>query len=161
MRVQSLRLRLLLVAPVRLLLGLVWLVAARAAGAASGPALVAFAVGAFALTFLASNDPRARLRGRGGYEPAELPAGAQVAPAWQHAAHALFPSTLGVSVLAAIALAFKPELSALLAGVLVGLGVAALLRVPSTDASLYFDPRARAVYRKELSCGAGTRTPTS
>src|SRR5262249_18470278 len=53
--VESLRLRLLLVAPLRLVLSGIWLVAAWVAGAAAGPALLAFAGGAFAVAFLASN----------------------------------------------------------------------------------------------------------
>lgn len=147
MTVQSLRLRLLLVGPLRLVLSVCWLVAARAAGATSGAALVAFAAGAFGMVFLASQDPRARLRG-GGAEPAELPAGATVAPAWLHAAHAAFPSTVGVSVLAAIALFVRPVLASLLGGVLAGLGLAALLAAYRTDACLYLDPRTRLVFRK-------------
>jgi hypothetical protein len=147
MTVQSLRLRLLLVGPLRLVLSGCWLVAARAAGATGGGALIAFAAGAFGVAFLAANDPRARLRG-GPAQPAELPAGAVVAPAWLHAAHAAFPSTVGVSVLAGVALAFRPELTALLAGILAGLGLAALLAAQRTDAGLYLDPRRRVLFRK-------------
>ena len=127
MRVESIRLRLLLVAPLRLVLGLVWLVAARAAGGPSGGTLVAFAAGAFAMAFLVPNDPRARFRRTPG-EPAELPADASVAPAWLHAVHSALPSTVGVSLLAAVALAFQPTLTALLGGILAGLGLVALLR---------------------------------
>lgn len=147
MTVESLRLRLLLIAPLRLVLSLVWLGAARAVGAANGAALLAFAAGAFGTVFLASNDPRARFRRDGG-DPVQLPDDARVAPAWLHAAHAAFPSTVGVSVLAAVALAFQPELTALLAGVLAGLGLAALLVAYRTDGRLYLDPRRRVVFRK-------------
>jgi hypothetical protein len=144
--VESVRLRLLLVGPLRLLLGIVFLSAARAAGGGSGATLVAFAVGAFAMAFLLSNDPRARFR-RGSGEPADLPADATVAPAWLHAFHAALPSTVGVSILAAITLAFKPTLTALLAGVLVGLGLVALLWAYGTDDGLYLDPRTRTIFR--------------
>lgn len=147
MTVQSLRLRLLLVGPLRLVLSVCWLAAARAAGAASSAALVAFAAGVFGSVFLASQDPRARLRG-GGTEPGELPADAIVAPTWLHVAHAAFPSTVGVSILAAIALFVRPVLASLLAGVLAGLGLAALLAAYRTDARLYLDPRRRLVFRK-------------
>jgi len=39
---------------------------------------------------------------------------------------ATYPSTLGLALLAAIALAFSPILAALLAGVIAGLGVAGI-----------------------------------
>jgi hypothetical protein len=55
---------------------------------------------------------------------------------------------VGVSVLAAIALAFQPTLTGLLAGILGGLGLAALLAVHRTDDRLYLDPRSRLVFRK-------------
>jgi hypothetical protein len=145
--VESLKLRLMLVAPLRLVLAAVWFVAARAAGSPADPALLAFAVGAFASFFLVANDPRARFR-RALDGPEQLPAGVTVAPAWQHAIHAALPSTVGVAVLAAIALAFQPTLTALLAGILGGLGLAALLALHRTDDRLYFDPRSRLVFRK-------------
>lgn len=147
MTVESLRLRLLLVGPLRLVLSLVWLEVAGIAGASSTPAFLGFAAGAFGAAFLVSNDPRALFR-RVGEEPAELPADARVAPAWLHAAHAAFPSTVGVSLLAAVALAIRPELTALLGGVLAGLGLAALLIAYRTDGRLYLDPRRRVVFRK-------------
>jgi hypothetical protein len=148
--VESLRLRLLLVAPLRLVLSGVFLVAARAAGAASGPALLAFAAGAFGIAFVASNDPRARFRRASG-EPAELPADASVAPPWLHAVHAALPSTVGVSVLAAVALPFQPALTALLGGILAGLGLAALLTAYGMDSRLYVEPRTRVVFRSKTS----------
>jgi len=146
MTVESLRLRLLLVAPLRLASSIVWLVAARAAGASTGAAFLAFAAGTLGLVFIATNDPRARFR-RAESEPEPLPADARVAPAWLHAVHASIPSTFGVSVLAAVTLAFRPTLSALLAGILAGLGAGALLAVRGVDERLYVDPRRRVVYR--------------
>jgi hypothetical protein len=147
MLVESVRLRLLLVAPLRILLGIVWLGAARAVGASGAAGLLAFAAGSFAMTFLISNDPRARFRNAPG-EPDVLPADANVAPAWLHALHAAFPSTVGVSVLAAVTLAFNPTFTALLAGVLAGLGLAALISWYSIDSGLYVDPRTGSVFRK-------------
>jgi hypothetical protein len=47
-----------------------------------------------------------------------------------------------------VALAFRPELTALLAGILAGLGLAALLAAQRTDAGLYLDPRRRVLFRK-------------
>jgi len=147
MLVESVRLRLLLIGPLRLILGAVWLGAARAAGGSGSVALLVFAAGAFAMAFLIWNDPRARFRGVRA-EPAQLPAHASVAPAWLHAAHAAYPSTIGVSVLAAATLAFDRTLTALLAGILAGLGLAALLAAHSIDGRLYVDPRGGAVFRK-------------
>ena len=147
MTVESVRLRLLLVAPLRLLLGIVFLAAARAAGGATGSTFLAFAAGAFAMAFLVPNDPRARFRGAPG-EPAELPANASVAPAWVHAFHASLPSTVGVSILAAVTLAFQPTLAALLAGTLAGLGLAAAFRAYAIDGSLYVDPHGGELFRK-------------
>jgi hypothetical protein len=145
--VESVRLRLLLVAPLRLALGVAWLLAARAAGGVTGGTLLAFAAGAFAMAFLVPNDPRARFRQTAG-EPAQLPADASVAPAWLHVVHAALPSTVGVSVLAAVTLAFEPALTALLAGILVGLGLTALLAAYGSDRRLYLDPRTRSLFRK-------------
>lgn len=147
MTVESVRLRLLLVAPLRLLLSIVFLAAARAAGGTSGATLLAFAAGAFAMAFLVPNDPRTRFRKAPG-EPAELPADASVAPAWLHALHASLPSTVGVSILAAVTLAFQPTLTALLAGILAGLGLAAAFRAHAIDGSLYVDPRGGELFRK-------------
>jgi hypothetical protein len=146
-RVESVRLRLLLIGPLRLALGIAWLLAARAAGGSTGAALLAFAAGAFAMAFVVPNDPRARFR-RASAEPAQLPADASVAPAWLHVVHAAFPSTVGVSVLAAVALAFQPTLTALLGGILAGLGLAALLSAYRIDGTLYLDPRSRTVFRR-------------
>lgn len=147
MLVESVRLRLLLIGPLRLVLAVAWLGAARAVGGSGSAALLAFAAGTFATAFLVWNDPRARLR-RVRDDPAELPADAGVAPAWRHAVHAAFPSTVGVSALAAVMLAFNSTLTALLAGILAGLGLAALLWTHSIDGRLYIDPRTGGVFRK-------------
>jgi hypothetical protein len=145
--VESVRLRLLLIGPVRLALSGVLLVAARAAGGSADATLIAFAVGAFALAFLVPNDPRARFRSTPA-KPEPLPAEAVVAPAWLHVVHAALPSTVGVSVLAAVALAFNAILAALLAGVLTGLGLAALYAAYRIDDGLYIEPRQHLVFRK-------------
>jgi hypothetical protein len=145
--VESVRLRLLLVGPLRLVLGGAFLVASRAAGGSSTGTLLAFAAGALGTAFVVSNDPRARFRRSSGV-PEALPPESTVAPAWLHALHAALPSTVGVSVLAAATLAFKPTLTALLAGVLAGLGFAALLVAYGIDGRLYLDPRTRTVFRR-------------
>lgn len=147
MTVESVRLRLTLVAPLRLALSVALLVAARAAGSPRDPALLSFASAAFVTFFFTANDPRARSRDASA-EPAELPADAKVAPTWAHAVHASFPSTVGVSILAAVALAFQPTLAALLAGILAGLGAAAVLSAYRTDHRLYLEPARRVVFRR-------------
>ena len=147
MTVHSVRGRTLLVIPIRLGLGVLWLVAARIAGASSGPAIVAFALGAAAVTFLAFNDPRARFA-RSEVEPLPLPPDAADAPRWQQALAAMLPSTVGVSILAAVSLAVDATLTALLGGVCAGLGVAALLALPRLPADLHVDPRTKVAYRR-------------
>jgi hypothetical protein len=144
--VHSLRERTLLVIPIRIALGAVWLVAARLAGSGSAPALLAFAVGLLGITLAALNDPRRRFA-HGDVEPLPLPPDAVVAPRLRQALGAMVPSTIGVSVLAAIALVPQPTLAALLGGVSAGLGLAALITVGRIDRALYADPKSGVVYR--------------
>ena len=117
------------VAPIRLAAGALGLVAARAAGASAGQALVAFAVGTLGFAFAALADPRRRFFAPR-EEPRPAPAGAQYESRLEAAAGAIFPSTVGVALLAAVALARAPTLSALLAGGIAGMGVAAVLSIP-------------------------------
>lgn len=147
MRLHSLRERTLLVIPIRLVLGVALLASARLAGARSGPALLAFAVGLVAIVFAVFNDPRRRLA-QGPVDPLPFPAGATVAPRPRQALAASVPSTIGVAFLALVALAPRPTLAALLAGVEAGLGVAALISLGRVDASLYVDPKSGAIYRR-------------
>ena len=148
MTLHSLRVRTVLVAPIRIGLGVLWLLAARLAGSAAGPAFIAFLVGVFATAFMALADPRARLL-PGQEEPGPVPAGARLAPRWRQALGACWPSTLGVSLLAAVAAVPSPTLTALLGGVSAGLGVAAVVSLPRVDPALLVDPRTRVVYRSE------------
>jgi hypothetical protein len=147
MTLHSLRARTLLIAPVRLALGGAWLIVARAAGSGATPALLAFVVGTFGITFLAFTDPRARFA-RSEVEPLPAPPGVVLAPWWRQALAASLPSTLGVSALAAVAAFPSPTLTALLGGVSAGLGIAALISLPSVDPALLVDPRSRVVYRR-------------
>lgn len=135
------------VIPLRLALGVLLLVVARLAGAESGPALLAFALGVLGIVFVIFNDPRARFLRRD-VEPLAWPAGATVAPVWRQALAAAFPSTVGVTVLALVAAVFRPALAALLAGVCAGLGVAALLSLGRVDPALHVDPKTDVVYRR-------------
>jgi hypothetical protein len=147
MTVHSIRDRALLVIPIRIALGLVWLAAAPLAGAGRGPAMFAFVIGLLGILIAIFQDPRRRFA-RSEPEPLELPPDAVVAPAWRQALAATLPSTVGVSVLAAIAVVPQPTLAALLGGVCAGLGVATLLSLSRIDATLYVDPRSRVFYRR-------------
>lgn len=147
MTLHSLRERTLLVIPVRIVLGVALFGGARLAGARNAPGLLAFGIGLLGVVFVISNDPRARLA-HGPVEPLPFPRDAVVAPRWRQALAASIPSTIGVATLTLIALAPQPTLAALLAGVEAGLGVAALIALGRVDASLFVDPKSRAVYRR-------------
>jgi len=141
----SLRGRLVAVAPLRIGLGLVWLAGARVSGAGSASALLAFATGALLLVILAVNDPRSRFFAPG--EAASVPPDATVARPVRQALRAAVPSTVGVSLLAALVVVPYPVLASFLGGVSAGLGVAGLLAAARTDPSLLVDPRTGRVYR--------------
>lgn len=147
MIVHRVRDRALLVIPIRVVLGLLWLAAARIAGAERGPALLAFVIGLLGILIAIFNDPRRRFA-QGKVEPLELPPEAVLAPAWRQALAAMLPSTVGVSALAAIAVVPQPTLAALLGGVCAGLGVATLLSLSRVDPTLYVDPRSHVFYRR-------------
>lgn len=147
MRLHSLWERTVLVIPIRIVLGVVLLVAARLVGSHGTAALLAFATGLVGIVFFLFNDPRARFV-RGSGEALPFPDDATLAPRWRQALGAMIPSTIGVAVLALIALATQPTLAALLAGIEAGLGVAAALSLARVDRSLYVDPRQRVVYRR-------------
>jgi hypothetical protein len=142
----SLRDRSLYVAPIRLGLGVVWLVAARLAGAPSTGALLAFAGGAFFTVVALFNDPRAAFLRR--EEPRAAPLDAHVATPVQQALRATMPSTFGVSVLAAMSLLVQPTLASVLGGISAGLGLAGLLYALRADPGLYVDPQDGVVYRR-------------
>lgn len=95
MTLHSLRDRALYVTPIRVVLGVVWLLAARVAGSPGTGALLAFAGGAFVIVFTLFNDPRSRFLRRG--EAQDAPACALVASRARQALHATLPSTAGVS----------------------------------------------------------------
>jgi len=113
----------LLVGPVRLALGAAALTAAIAIDLAAEKALVAAALGAV-LTIFTLVAPRGRERPSWRAVPIE-PTGHS---SWQRSlAVAMFPSTYTVALLAGIALAFNRTLTAVLAGVLIGMGGVALV----------------------------------
>jgi hypothetical protein len=146
MTLHSLRDRALYVTPIRIALGVVWLGAARIAGAPGTGAVLAFAGGVFLIVFTLFNDPRSRFLRRG--EARSAPAGASVAGPVRQALHATLPSTVGVSALAAVALVFEPTLTAFLGGISTGLGVAGALYAMRADPTLYVEPKSGVVYRR-------------
>ena len=66
----------------------------------------------------------------------------------RQALHATLPSTVGVSALAAVSLAFQPTLAAFLGGISTGLGIAGALYALRADPTLYVEPRSGVVYRR-------------
>ena len=147
MTLHSLRDSTLGVIPIRLVLGIVLLVAARLGGSANTPALLAFFSGVVGITFLLFNDPRSRFAPAPA-EPVDAPPEAKIAPVWRQALAATLPSTAGLTVLGFITLARQPTLTALLGGVCAGLAVAAALSLPRIDPALYVDPRSHRLYRR-------------
>ena len=146
MTLHSLRDRALYVTPIRIVLGGVWLVAARIAGSPATGALLAFAGGAFLIVFTLFNDPRSRFLPRG--EAKEAPDDVLVASRVRQALHATLPSTAGVSALAAVSLAFEPTLASFLGGISAGLGIAGALYAFRSDPTLYVEPKSGVVYRR-------------
>jgi hypothetical protein len=148
--VAALRTRVLAVAPVRGALALACLAGARLLGAGSTPALLAFATGAVGFTIALLGDPRQRLPAK---EPAGLPEDARLDPVWRAACSSLFPSTFGLVVLALLAAARQPTLTAFLGGGILGLGVAGVLSLPGLmerearyGGRLYVDRRTHRVF---------------
>ena len=122
---QSLPRRALVIAPIRLALAGLGLAAALVAGSPGASALLAFAATTVATVTLVIADPRARF-----FRIPELPPDAAPDAAedglGRLALTAAFPSTLGVAVLLGVTLATEPTLAAVMAGILAGLGLAAL-----------------------------------
>lgn len=143
----------LLIAGLRLALALAGAVAAAARGVDRGAVLGLLAVGIFALLLAVYGGDRRRRSELKFSEPQPVPANARFAGKARSLAHAAYPSTLGLTVLIAIALWPQPALAALLAGLLAGLGAMSLIgltRLTSWEASrgtrFYVDPHANAVY---------------
>jgi hypothetical protein len=117
----------LLVTPLRIALGCAVLVAARVAGAESTPAALAFATFAGGTLFVIVNDPRRHVWRRRRGDPLPVPLGARFISRLELLRSAVFPSTVGVTALAAIAIAVGSDtLAAACGGVLTGMGLASL-----------------------------------
>lgn len=120
------RMQALLIGGLRLVLAFVAVGLARARGVDPGPAagLFAFGVGLLLIALPASITRRSG-RPRD-IEALPLPADAAVMPHRRALVFAMYPSTIGLSAVTVIALVLSPELAAVLAGILAGLGLAAL-----------------------------------
>jgi hypothetical protein len=140
---------LLVLAPIRLALGLLGLLAAALIGQPRS-ATGAFTLGALGGLIALSADPRYsrdRLR-----ETVPLPPGVRHVSRLRIAAFGVFPSTVGVSALALVALVFDPTLAALLAGILLGMALAGLAAWLNLDAI-----ERRQSYRLYVERGDGKR----
>ncbi len=153
MTLARLSLAALLVAPVRIALGLVGLGIAVALGEDGTSAGLAFAVGALGTAFALVADRRGVILAQRS-EPEPAPADASFEPRLVLVRKAMMPSTVGVSALAAIAFAVgQPGLGALLAGALAGMGLASLVhgatltaQERASGAALYLDRRGGRLY---------------
>jgi hypothetical protein len=123
--------QLLLLIPIRLGLAAAGLGAAALVGR-PGPALLAFGVGTLGAAIALSADPRYSRDLLGAVPPA--PDGARYASRRELALRGIFPSTVGVAVLTAIALFFDATLAALLSGVLGGMAASGFIAWINLDA---------------------------
>jgi len=143
----------LLISPIRIGLGLAGLVVSLALGEDATPALLAFAIGTFGMAFAVVADRRGGIFAPRS-EPEPVPADAALESPLELVRHAVLPSTVGVSVLAAIAFAAGQNgLGALLAGALAGMGLASLAygtalawRERTEGSALYLDRRGGRLY---------------
>jgi hypothetical protein len=111
------------IVPLRLLLGFVFLGASRVAGIDPAPSARLFGLGAFLFALAMLTSRRRRLFWVRAAEATELDADAPIAEWGWTIMRSMFPSTLATSALAAVALPLNPALTALLGGVLAGMGI--------------------------------------
>jgi amino acid permease len=116
----------LLIGIVRMVLAAAALAGAIARGKSSGSAAMLFAAGAIVVLVAVMGSRRGRLVWVRLAEAESLTSEARLEPRRQALARATYPSTIGLTVLIAIALLFEPSLAAVLAGILAGIGGAAL-----------------------------------
>jgi hypothetical protein len=117
----------LLVIPVRLGLAAVGFAAARLLGVAPGTALALFAFGTAIVLFTLQLTRKRRLFWLAVAEAKPVDGARPVQSRLRTTLWATYPSTIGLTVLMAIALAFDPELGAFLAGTIASLGLGAVL----------------------------------
>jgi hypothetical protein len=120
------RVQALLIAGVRLAIAVAALALARVRGLDGGHVAAFFALGVGVLLIAL---PASVTRRAGPRRPAEaqpLPPGRDPLPHRRALTLAMYPSTIGLTAVTAVALVVRPELAAVLAGILAGLGLAAL-----------------------------------
>jgi hypothetical protein len=117
----------LLIVPVRLVLALAGLTGARVRGVSSGSSVALFGFAAGLTLFMLLASRRRRLFWQHVADAVPLDPVVPVAGWAQTVAEAMYPSTIGLTILTAIALPIDAELAAFLAGILAGLGLSALL----------------------------------
>ena len=128
-RVLPVTTRALMVVPIRIALGLAGLaVAAALSDRPLANLFRQFFVGAVIFGFVAIASETRRVNWHGD-ELDPLPSEARVATLSYTVADGVLPSTVGVTVLMVASLVFEPRLAALLAGLLAGMGLAALVSV--------------------------------
>ena len=111
------------IAPLRVVLGFVFLGASRLAGIDAAPSARLFGLGAFLFALAMLTSRRRRLFWVRAAEATPIDAAAPVGDwAWT-IARSTFPSTLATCALAAVAIPLNPALTALLGGVLAGMGI--------------------------------------
>jgi hypothetical protein len=106
-------------------LGLAAVAFAGSIGAGAAAAGIGLALGAAICGLALVTDRRWLLLGTPTAEP--LPDEVRRAPLVRAVAEGMLPSTAGVAVLAAASLVFEPVLSAVLAGILAGMGIVSLV----------------------------------
>ena len=113
----------LVVAPIRIGLGLLGMAGATLRGLSWSVAAAEFVLGTAVFAFAALADPRRHFfRLKDEAEP--VPADATFEPLGRVALLATYPSTVGLAALTGVSLAFNAALAAVLAGGVAGLGVA-------------------------------------
>jgi hypothetical protein len=117
----------LLIAVVRLALGIGGLVASVARGVDPGPAAGLFVLGALLLLLSVYGGDRRRRSALAFDAPEPAPSDARIESRSRSLVQAAYPSTLGLTVLSAVALWPQPGLAALLAGILAGLALMSLV----------------------------------
>jgi hypothetical protein len=148
--------RLVFVAPLRFALAAFCAALAWVAGSTPSVLLVSFALGCIGFAGVVLTDRRAVLLGQRARLAA--PDDACYARRWATAVSACFPSSVGLTVLALVALVVNATLTALLAGGIAGLGLAGLvaglqlgLRERAEGVELYVAAGSNQIYERSSS----------
>jgi len=121
------RVQALLIGALRLAIAVAALALARLRGLEPGSTAGLFALGCgLLLVALPASVTRRRPERRRPAEAQPLPPGMTPLPHRRALALAMYPSTIGLSAVTAVALVLSPPLAAVLAGILAGIGLAAL-----------------------------------